>query len=105
MQNDDVEIAAFCDVYGPYISRTGPSCQKKYLEMGKVPKMNESLSSNVKRYKDYRELLAQKKISMLFVFLPQITGTHFSNHSLIRGGQTCICRKTFDHQPYKKVGK
>lgn len=70
MQNDDVEIAAFCDVYEPYISRDRSLVSKKYLEMGKVPKMNESLSSNVKRYKDYRELLAQKDIDAVCISTP-----------------------------------
>ena len=70
MQNDDVEIAAFCDVYEPFISRDRSLVSKKYLEMGKVPKMNESLSSNVKRYKDYRELLAQKDIDAVCISTP-----------------------------------
>ena len=70
MQNDDVEIAAFCDVYEPYISRDRSLVSRKYLEMGKVPKMNESLSSNVKRYKDYRELLAQKDIDAVCISTP-----------------------------------
>ncbi len=70
MQNDDVEIAAFCDVYEPYISRDRSLVSKKYLEMGKVPKMNESLSSNVKRYKDYRELIAQKDIDAVCISTP-----------------------------------
>ena len=70
MQNDDVEIAAFCDVYEPYISRDRSLVSKKYLEMGKVPKMNESLSSNVKRYKDYRELLGQKDIDAVCISTP-----------------------------------
>ena len=70
MQNDDVEIAAFCDVYEPYISRDRSLVSKKYLEMGKVPKMNESLSSNVKRYRDYRELLAQKDIDAVCISTP-----------------------------------
>lgn len=70
MQNDDVEIAAFCDVYEPYISRDRSLVSKKFLEMGKVPKMNESLGSNVMRYKDYRELLAQKDIDAVCISTP-----------------------------------
>ena len=70
MENDDVEIAAICDVYEPYISRDRSLVSKKYLEMGKVPKMNESLSSNVKRYRDYRELLAQKDIDAVCISTP-----------------------------------
>lgn len=70
MQNDDVEIAAFCDVYEPYISRDRSLVSKKFLEMGKVPKMNESLGSNVKRYKDYRELLEQKDIDAVCISTP-----------------------------------
>ncbi len=70
MQNDDVEIAAFCDVYEPYISRDRSLVSKKYLEMGKVPKMNEPSISNVKQYKDYRELLAQKDIDAVCIATP-----------------------------------
>ena len=70
MRNDDVEIAAFCDVYEPYILRDRSLVSKKYLKMGKVPKMNESLGSNVKRYKDYRKLLAQKDIDAVCISTP-----------------------------------
>jgi len=70
MQNDDVEIAAFCDVYEPYILRDRSLVSKKYIEMGKVPKMNEPSISNVKQYKDYRELLAQKDIDAVCIATP-----------------------------------
>ena len=70
MRNDDVEIAAFCDVYEPYILRDRSLVSKKYLKMGKVPKMNESLGSNVKRYKDYRKLLEQKDIDAVCISTP-----------------------------------
>ena len=43
---------------------------KKIPGNGKSTKMNESLSSNVKRYKDYRELLAQKDIDAVCISTP-----------------------------------
>ena len=38
--------------------------------MGKVPKMNEKLVSNVKHYKDYRKLLSQKDIDAVCIATP-----------------------------------
>ena len=56
MKNKDVEVTAYCDVYEPYVKRDRSIVSKKYLKMGKVPKMDEKLGSNVKQYKDYRKL-------------------------------------------------
>ena len=60
MKNKDVEVAAYCDVYEPYIKRDRSIVSNKFLKMGKVPKMDKKLSSNVNQYKDYRKLLQQR---------------------------------------------
>ena len=70
MKNKDVEVAAYCDVYEPYTLRDRSIVSKKYLQMGKVPKMNEKLVANVTRYKDYRKLLEQKDIDAVCIATP-----------------------------------
>ena len=70
MKNKDVEVAAYCDVYKPYILRDRSIVSKKYLKMGKVPKMNEKLVSSVRQYKDYRKLLSQKDIDAVCIAPP-----------------------------------
>ena len=70
MKNKDVEVAAYCDVYEPYTLRDRSVVSKKYLRMGKVPKMNEKLVANVIRYKDYRKLLEQKDIDAVCIATP-----------------------------------
>ena len=70
MKNKDVEVAAYCDVYEPYTLRDRSIVSKRYLRMGKVPKMNEKLVANVIRYKDYRKLLEQKDIDAVCIATP-----------------------------------
>ena len=70
MKNKDVEVAAYCDVYEPYTLRDRSIVSKRYLQMGKVPKMNEKLVANVTRYKDYRKLLEQKDIDAVCIATP-----------------------------------
>ena len=70
MENNDVEVAALCDVYEPYILRDRSKVSDKYIKIGKAPKMNESIHSNVKRYKDYRKLLDQKDIDAVCIATP-----------------------------------
>ena len=70
MKNKDVDVAAYCDVYEPYILRDRSIVSKRFLKMGKVPKMNEKLVSSVKHYKDYRKLLSQKDIDAVCIATP-----------------------------------
>jgi len=56
--NADVEVAALCDVYEPYLDRNRSTVNERYLALGKVPKLNEQFGKDVKRYKDFRKLLA-----------------------------------------------
>ena len=70
MKNKDVDVAAYCDVYEPYILRDRSIVSKRFLKMGKVPKMNEKLVSSVKQYKDYRTLLSQKDIDAVCIATP-----------------------------------
>lgn len=70
MENPDVEVVALCDVYQPYVLRDRTKVADRYLETGKVPKMDENLGSGIKRYSDYRELLDQKDIDAVCIATP-----------------------------------
>ena len=69
---DDVEVAALCDVYEPYLRRDRSKVDKRLLETlgGRVPKMNEELSGNVGRYKDFRRVLDRKDIDAVVISSP-----------------------------------
>ena len=62
LKQDDVEVAALCDVYEPYLARDYSKVDKKLLNSlgSRVPKMTEKLGSSVARYKDFRRLLDRK---------------------------------------------
>ena len=47
MENEDVEVAALCDVYEPYALRDRSKVNNRWLETGKVPAMNESFGNEV----------------------------------------------------------
>ena len=59
MLSPDVEVAALCDVYEPYINRDRSAVNKRYLVTGKVPQMDVQFDKNVRLYKDFRKLLEQ----------------------------------------------
>ena len=69
MKNDDVKVAALCDVYQPYVMRDASKVNRRYVESGKVPKM-KPLDSSIKRYKDFRKLLEQKDIDAVCIATP-----------------------------------
>jgi len=72
LQQDDVEIAALCDVYEPYLARDYSKVDKKLRDSlgGRIPKMTEKLGSNVARYKDFRRLLDRKDIDAVVIATP-----------------------------------
>ena len=67
--NEDVEIAALCDVYQPYVDRDRSKVAQRYLDSGKVPKLGEDLG-NYKKYNDFRKLLEQKDIDAVCIATP-----------------------------------
>lgn len=67
--NKDVEVAALCDVYAPYMSRDRSKVSSRYLESGKIPKMGEDLGK-YNQYEDFRELLDQKDIDAVCIATP-----------------------------------
>jgi predicted dehydrogenase len=72
MGHPDVEIAALCDVYEPYLARDRNRVEPRYVkDLGStVPKMGEDFGANVKRFGDYRKLLEQKDIDAVCIATP-----------------------------------
>ena len=72
MKQEDVEIAALCDVYEPYIQRDRSKVDQELLETlgGRIPKMAEELGDNVSRYKDFRQVLDRKDIDAVVISTP-----------------------------------
>lgn len=72
MQNNDVEIAALCDVYEPYLLRDRSKVDSRYLadRNGQIPKMGEKFNSQPKTYNDYRKLLEDKDIDAVCIATP-----------------------------------
>ena len=72
MKSDDVEVAALCDVYQPFLARQRSAVDPRLLESlgGRVPTMGEKLGSEVARYTDFRRLLDQKDIDAVVIATP-----------------------------------
>jgi len=72
MQQDDVEVAALCDVYEPYLMRDYSMVEQRLKDAlgGRIPKMTENLGDNVARYKDFRRLLDRKDIDAVVIATP-----------------------------------
>jgi predicted dehydrogenase len=68
--NKDVEVAAFCDVYEPYIQRDPSKVHNRYIASGRTPKMGEVFPNKVNLYKDFRKMLEQKDIDALCIATP-----------------------------------
>ena len=75
MAQPDVEVAALCDVYEPYLQRDKSKVHPRYLDgmLGadkRIPAMGEPFGGGVKRFKDYRALLDQKDIDAVCIATP-----------------------------------
>lgn len=72
MLNSDVEIAALCDVYEPYLLRDRNKVDSRYLadRNGQIPKMGEKFPKPPKIYNDYRKLLEDKDIDAVCIATP-----------------------------------
>lgn len=72
MQNKDVEIAALCDIYEPYLMRDRSKVDSRYLadRAGQVPKMGEKFATKPTLYNDYRKLLEDKTIDAVCIATP-----------------------------------
>lgn len=72
MAQDDVDIVALCDVYEPYLSRTHADIGKGILDSigSRAPKMGETFSGQVAKYKDFRRVLDRKDIDAVVIATP-----------------------------------
>ena len=72
LKQDDVEVAALCDVYEPYLQRDYSKVDERLKDAlgGRVPKMTEKLGGNVARYKDFRRVLDRKDIDAVVIATP-----------------------------------
>lgn len=71
MTNPDVEVAAFCDVYEPYLHRDRAKVDPQFFkEISQVPKMGEAFTGKVDRYSDFRRLLERKDIDAVCIATP-----------------------------------
>jgi predicted dehydrogenase len=68
----DVEVAALCDVYQPYLDRDLSKVNPRFKELmgDKVPKMGENFPASVAKYTDYRKLLEDKSIDAVMIATP-----------------------------------
>jgi predicted dehydrogenase len=72
MDQPDVEIAALCDVYEPYITRDRSKVDSRYIKdrPGQIPEMGEIFNNKVEKYSDYRKLLDNNTIDAVCIATP-----------------------------------
>lgn len=72
MQHPDVETAAFCDIYEPYLMRDRNLVDPRYISelKGQIPALGEKFPNQVKKYSDYRKLLEDKNIDAVVIATP-----------------------------------
>ncbi len=72
MQQLDARIAAFCDLYEPYMLRDRNLVDARYIKAlgGQIPRMGETFPDKVERYSDFRKLLESKDIDAVVVATP-----------------------------------
>ena len=72
MNQPDVQIAAFCDTYEPYLLRDRSIVDPRYIkDLGSlVPKMGETFPDKVEKYNDFRKLLENKDIDAVVIATP-----------------------------------
>jgi predicted dehydrogenase len=72
MQQPDARIAAFCDIYEPYLLRDRNLVDPRYLKDigGNVPRLGEIFPDKVERYSEFRKLLDNKDIDAVVIATP-----------------------------------
>lgn len=72
MMQPDMEVAALCDIYEPYLIRDRSKVHPRYLKdmPGQIPKMGEKFATKPAQYNDYRKLLADKNIDAVCIATP-----------------------------------
>lgn len=70
MENNDVEVAALCDVYKPYTERDRTKVAKRFLEMDRIPQMEEKFPEKVLQFSDYRKMYEMKNLDAVCIATP-----------------------------------
>jgi len=72
MKQPDVNIAALCDIYEPYLMRDQSKVDPRYINdrSGQVPKMGEKFVQPPLTYNDFRKLLENKDIDAVCIATP-----------------------------------
>ncbi|MGI6456062.1 MAG: Gfo/Idh/MocA family protein [bacterium] len=72
LKMEDARIAAFSDAYEPYLNRAFDQVDRQLRDElgGRVPRMREKLTGEVKKYNDFRRLLEQKDIDAVVIATP-----------------------------------
>lgn len=72
MKLEDVEVAALCDVYRPFVTRDDSQVHPRFVESvgARIPKMGEEFPASCKRLEDYREVLADDSIDAVCIGTP-----------------------------------
>jgi predicted dehydrogenase len=72
MTQPELEVAALCDIYEPYLLRDRGKVDPRYLKdrPGQVPKMEEKFSAKPLLFNDYRKLLDDKSIDAVCIATP-----------------------------------
>jgi len=72
MKQQDAQIAAFCEIYEPYLMRDRNMVEPRYInDLGSsVPGMGEKIPNKVERYNDFRKLLDNRDIDAVVIATP-----------------------------------
>lgn len=94
MQEPNCEIAAFCDIYEPYMIRDRSKVDPRYLKdmPGQIPKMGEKFPKTPVYYNDYRKLLADKSIDAVCIATPDHWHAIMTIEA-VRAGKDVYCEK------------
>jgi predicted dehydrogenase len=72
MRQPDAHIAAFCDIYEPYMLRDRSKVDPRWLRElgGRIPQMGETFPTKPVLYNDFRKLLENKDIDAVVIATP-----------------------------------
>lgn len=72
MDQPEVEVAALCDVYEPFLTRDPARVAQRYRDElgGRLPSLGEKFPKPPKQFKDYRRLLEDKDIDAVCIATP-----------------------------------
>ncbi|MDZ7723629.1 MAG: twin-arginine translocation signal domain-containing protein [candidate division KSB1 bacterium] len=62
MDNEDARSPRFVMSYRPYTKRDRSKVNKRWLSIGKVPRMGETFPNKPEQYTDFRKMLEDKSI-------------------------------------------